>query len=147
MSIYLMKTQLINILKEGNLKFNIDTETDTIIAEVPGKGVIPFEDYSEEKLREVVKKNKKCYVGIEFWNYNYCSFENINPVYVDDFLENINFIIKDKKSFSEGTLVMLILLNQLILNVFKIENNKVFELYLDQLKIEKKHIRNFLINI
>lgn len=142
-----MKKQLIDILEKGHLKYNISLDTNRIVAEVPGVGVMPFEDYSEKNLQEIVAKNRKCYVDIEFWNYNYCSFRNINPVHVGDFLENVNFIIKDKKSFSEGTLVILILLNELILNIFKIENKKTFELYIDQLKISKKIIRNFLINV
>ena len=83
---------------------------------------------------------------MEFWNYNYCTFKNLNPVHISDFLENINFIITDKDSFSEGTVVMLILLNELILNVYKIENQDEFDEYLEKLKISRKIIKNFLIN-
>ena len=81
-----MKTQLIDILQKGHLKYNIDLDTNRIVAEVPGKGVMPYEDYTEKNLQEIVAKNRKSYVDIEFWNYNYCSFRNINPVHVGDFL-------------------------------------------------------------
>ena len=141
-----MKKNLIEILEKGNLDFNIEHDTSRMVAQIPGKGVLTQDDYTEENLRQIVKNNKKCYVDLEFWNYNYCTFKNLNPVHISDFLENINFIITNKDSFSEGTVVMLILLNELILNVYKIENQNEFDEYLEKLKISRKIIKNFLIN-
>ena len=141
-----MKKNMIELLEKGNLDFHINNDTSRIVAQVPGKGVLTYDDYTEENLQQIVKNNKKCYVDLEFWNYNYCTFKNLNPVHISDFLENINFIITDKNSFSEGTVVMLILLNELILNVYKIENQDEFDEYLEKLKISRKIIKNFLIN-
>ena len=141
-----MKKNMIELLEKGNLDFHINNDTSRIVAQVPGKGVLTYDDYTEENLRQIVKNNKKCYVDLEFWNFNYCTFKNLNPVHISDFLENINFIITDKNSFSEGTVVMLILLNELILNVYKIENQDEFDEYLEKLKISRKIIKNFLIN-
>lgn len=141
-----MKKNMIELLEKGNLDFHINNDTSRIVAQVPGKGVLTYDDYTEENLLQIVKNNKKCYVDLEFWNYNYCTFKNLNPVHISDFLENINFIITDKNSFSEGTVVMLILLNELILNVYKIENQDEFDEYLEKLKISRKIIKNFLIN-
>jgi len=142
-----MKRNLIETLKKGNLQFNIEFDTQRIVAQVPNKGVLTYDDYSEENLREIVKNNKTCYVDLEFWNYNYCTFKNLNPVHISDFLENVDFIITKKESFSEGTVVMLILLNELLFSVYKIEDQDEFEKYLEKLKISKKIIKNFLINV
>jgi len=146
MSIHLMKKKLIDLLERGNLDFNIEFDVDRVVARVPNKGVLSYEDYTEETLEQLVRKNRKCYVDLEFWNYNYCTFKNLNPVHISDFLENVNFIITEKESFSEGTVVVLILLNELILNVYQIESKKEFDQYLEKLKISRKVIRNFLIN-
>ena len=142
-----MKNNLIEILKKGNLDFNIELDTSRFVAQVPEKGILTYTEYTEENLKTIVEKNKKCYVDLEFWNYNYCNFKNLNPVHTSDFLENIDFIISEKDSFSEGTVVMLILLNEMLLNVYKIEDTEEFEKYLEGFKISKKIIKNFLINI
>lgn len=142
-----MKKKLIHILDKSGLDYNVEFDTDRMVAQVPGKGVLTYNDYTEENLMTIVKKNKKCYVDLEFWNYNYCSFKNLNPLHVSDFLENVNFIISDKESFSEGTVVILILLNEMILNIYQIESKNEFDEYLEKLKISRKIIKNFLINV
>ena len=140
-----MKKRLIQILQKSKYDFNIDLDTDRIVAEIPNKGIMTFENYTEENLKTLVKKNKKCYVDLEFWNYNYCSSKNINPIHTTDFLENLDFIIEEKESFSEGTIVILILLHELLLNVYQIESSSEFNKYLENIKLSKKIIRNFML--
>ena len=141
-----MKKNLIEILEKGNLDFNIELDTSRFVAQIPGQGVLTYDEYTEENLKKIVTKNKNCYVDLEFWNYNYCRSKNLNPIHTSDFLENIDFIVTKKDSFSEGTVVMLILLNELLLNVYKIEDTDEFEKYLEGFKISRKIIKNFLIN-
>ena len=63
-----MKNNLIEILKKGNLDFNIELDTSRFVAQVPEKGILTYTEYTEENLKTIVEKNKKCYVDLEFWN-------------------------------------------------------------------------------
>lgn len=140
-----MKKRMIQILKKSRYDFHVELDNNRLVAEVPGKGLMTFEDYTEDNLKTLVKNNKKCYVDLEFWNYNYCSSKNINPIHTQDFLENLNFIIPEKESFSEGTIVILILLHELLLNVYKITSSNEFDKYLESVKLSKKVIKNFML--
>jgi len=145
MSIYLAKKKLISILENSSLEYKIDIDLIKHVAEVPGKGILDFEDYTEDELKKLVKKNKKTYVDIEFWNYNYCNYNNINPVIAQDILEQFDFFMENYKSFSEGNIVILILLHELLVNIYDIDKLEDFKLYLEKLKISTKIIGNFLI--
>ena len=140
-----MKKRLIQSLEKSKYDFHVELEENRLVAEVPGKGIMTFEDYTEDNLNTLVKNNKKCYVDLEFWNYSYCSSKNINPVHTQDFLENLSFIIQEKDSFSEGTVVILILLHEILLNVYTIKSEIEFLKYLENIKLSKKIIRNFML--
>ena len=51
MSIYLAKNKLKSILRNSNLEYKINTDIVNYVAEVPGKGILDFEDYTEEELK------------------------------------------------------------------------------------------------
>ena len=144
MSIHLAKNKLKSILRNSNLEYKINTDIVNYVAEVPGKGILDFEDYTEEELKKLVKKNKKTYVDIEFWNYNYCRYNNINPVITEKILEQFDFFPENYKSFSEGNIVILIILHELLVNIYDIDKLEDFKLYLEKLKISTKIIANFL---
>ena len=147
MSIYLAKKKLKNILNNGILNYDINMEKIKHVAEVPSKGILDYQDYNEENLKNLVKKNKTVYVDIEFWNYNYCQYKNINPIITENILEQFDFLPNDYKSFSEGNIVILILLHELLTNIFIIPKLEDFKLYLEKLKISNKIIVNFLTRI
>ena len=152
MSIYLVKTELINLLKDTNLIYEISNENIRPVAEIiykdDKKKILDFDNYTEENLKEILKNKKRVvYVNLDFWNYNYCTKENIDKNSAEDFIQNLNVIVESVSVFSEGTVTILILLHEILLNVYKIKSEEVFLDYLDELKISKKIIKNFLIRM
>ena len=72
-----------------------------------------------KKLLEIfVEKNKKCYVDIEFWNYNYCTSKNLDPKISSSLIDNLNVVVKNLNDFSTGTLVVLIIVNEIYTQYF-----------------------------
>jgi len=150
MSIYLAKSEMINFFKKNNMDYKLEIPTHEHVATLYREGepnYLNFSDYSERDLKELVNDYEDVIVQEEFWNYNYCDYRNINPEVSDIFVERLKVIIDDYKDFTKGTLTVLILLHELLLNVYLIEKLDVFYCYLEKLKLSNKHIRNFLINM
>lgn len=125
MSIYLIKKELIDILKDSNLNFRVENEQLKPVAEIVYSGgkskYLDFDNYSEDVLKQILKNKKRVvYVDLEFWNYNYCTRENINPEYSSKIIEKLSVLVDSTSSFSEGTIIVLILLHQFLLNIYKI---------------------------
>ena len=151
MSIYLIKKELIDILKDSNLNFRVDNEQLKPVTEIVYSGgkskYLDFDNYSEDVLKQVLKNKKRVvYVDLEFWNYNYCTKENINPEYSSKIIEKLSVLVDSTSSFSEGTIIVLILLHQFLLNIYKIQDTENFKEYFSKLNLSKKIIKNFLLN-
>ena len=152
MSIYLIKNELIEILKNTNFEYYIPNENTAPVAEIVYKDnkrkFLDFDNYTEENLKEILKNKKRIvYVNLDFWNYNYCSKNNIDREVSEEFIQNLPIVVESVSMFSEGTITVLILLHEILLNVYKIKDNEVFIEYLEELKISKKIIKNFLNNM
>ena len=152
MSLYLVKKELLEFLNSSNLKFKLKNKIDRTVATVVYKNnkkkFLDFDNYSEENLKELVKDEKRVvYVDLEFWNYNYCKKSNIDKEAINSFIENLGVVVESASGFSEGTITVLIILHEMLLNTYKIKDLKVFKDYLDNFKISKRVIRNFLINM
>ena len=89
MSIYLAKKELRNILDKSKLKYSLDLNLDRYVA-VDKKGkYLSYDEYSEESLQNLVESRKNIYVDLEFWNYNYCTANNLDPSVSEEFIDNI----------------------------------------------------------
>lgn len=153
MSIYLIKLEIIKILKDSNLNFYVDNDITRPVAKIvtskePNKYLM-IESYSEENLQKLVnnKKSRKIYVDLEFWNLNYCNKVNIEKSVVNNFINNLEVLVDNSLKFSEGTIIILILIYNILLKTFKLESKEEYLDYLFQLKISKKYIRNFLLGM
>ena len=141
---------MVEFFKKNNLPYKLEITTHEHVAKLYREGnpyYLNFADYSENELRQLVTENKDVIVQEEFWNYDYCDYKNINPEVSDIFIERLKVIIDDYKAFTKGTLITLILLHELLLNVYLIEELEVFYCYLEKLKLSNKIIKNFLINM
>ena len=147
MSIYLSKKELINILEKSRLDFKIPVVDKKVIASYKGEIIMKIEDYSEEKLEKLVKKHKKTIVDFEFWNYNYCNSKNLDPDISEEFISNLEVVVRNLNDFSTGTITMLIIIHELLLNTFKIKSNKLFLQYLQDIKVSRKIVKNFMLNM
>jgi len=147
MSIYLVKRELTDLLQSYIGDYSVKLDTLRHAAHVVGKGYLDFKDYTENVLERLVKRKGKVYVDLEFWNYNYCRFENIDPEFSDMLIEKSKTILESPEGYSEGTVVILILLHQILLNVYKIQDLETFENYLSHIKVSKRVIKNFMINM
>ena len=147
MSIYLAKKELKNILDKSKLKYSLPLDLDRHVAVDKNGNYMSYNEYSEEKLQKLVESKKKLYVDIEFWNYNYCTSENLDPSIENGIIDNLTVIVKSLKEFSTGTLVVWIILHEILLNTFKIKSKDLYLEYLSDIKINKKHIRNFMLRM
>lgn len=147
MSIYLSKKELRDILDKSKLKYDLPLDLNRHVA-IDNKGkYLSYDNYTEENLKELVETRKKIFVDFEFWNYNYCTPENLDPNISEDLIDNLTVVVKSFKQFSTGTVVALIILHEILLNTFKIKNKENYLEYLSDIKISKKTIKNFLLNI
>ena len=147
MSIYLAKKQLVELLDKSKLDYSVVLDNGRNIAATKKGKILDYDNYTEEKLQHFVEKNKNCYVDIEFWNYNYCTSRNLDPEISCSFVDNLNVVVKNLNDFSTGTLVVLIIVNEIILNTFKIKDNSSYLEYLEDIKISRKIIKNFMLNM
>ena len=147
MSVYLAKNELKKILENSNLKYKLDIVDPKTVAENKKGSVMDFENYSEEKLMDLVKNRKNIIVNSDFWNYNYCNINSIDPSILQEISNNLDIIVRNLKDFSAGTLIIYVVLHELLLNTFKIKNSNVYLEYLEDIKISRKVIRNFMINM
>lgn len=147
MSIYLAKKELTGILNRSKLLYRMDLNLDRHVAIDKNGKYLSYDDYSEEKLQELVEKRKNIFVDVEFWNYNYCTHKNLDPNISDEFIDNLTVMVRSLKEFSTGTLVILIILHEILLNTFKINQKSIYLEYLSDIKISKKIIRNFMLNM
>ena len=150
MSIYLIKKELIEILTDSKLKFNIDNDIKRPVAKIITKedknNYLLYEDYNEEILEKLVSK-KNVYIDLEFWNLNYCTKENIEKSLVNNFINNLEVLVDNSLKFSEGTIIILILIYNILLKTFRIKEKEEYLDYLLQLKISKKTVKNFLLGM
>jgi len=147
MSIYLAKKELKEILDKSKLSYKMDLNLDRYIAIDKKESYLIYENYTEEKLQKLVETRKNIFVDLEFWNYNYCTHKNLDPNISNEFINNLTVIVRSLKEFSTGTLVILIILHEILLNTFKIVKNYNYLEYLSDIKISKKIIRNFMLNM
>ena len=147
MSIYLAKKELRNILDKSKLKYTLELNLDRHVAVNKKGDYLSYDDYSEESLRNLVESKKNIYVDLEFWNYNYCTANNLDPSVSEEFIGNLTVLVRSFKEFSTGTLVILIILHEILLNTFKIRSKDLYLEYLSDIKISKKIIRNFMLKM
>ena len=147
MSIYLAKKELRNILDKSKLKYTLELNLDRHVAVNKKGDYLSYDDYSEESLRNLVESKKNIYVDLEFWNYNYCTANNLDPSISEEFIGNLTVLVRSFKEFSTGTLVILIILHEILLNTFKIKSKDLYLEYLSDIKISKKIIRNFMLKM
>jgi len=145
MSIYLAKRELKDILDRSKLKYSLPLNLDRHVAVDKNEKYLTFEDYDEEVLQNLVEKRKNIYVDLEFWNYNYCNSNNLDPNIAEEFIDNLTVIVRSLKEFSTGTLVIWIILHEILLNTYKIKNKNLYLEYLSDIKISRKIIRNFML--
>tara|TARA_R110001592_G_scaffold18816_17_gene77910 strand:- start:35904 stop:36824 length:921 start_codon:yes stop_codon:yes gene_type:complete len=147
MSIYLAKKELRSILDRSKLKYTMELNLDRHVAVDKNGKYLSYEDYSEEDLQKLVETRKNIFVDLEFWNYNYCSSDNLDPRVSEEFIDNLTVIVRSFKEFSIGTLVILIIVHEILLNTFKIKSKDLYLEYLSDIKISKKIIRNFMLRM
>lgn len=144
MSMYLIKKELVEILKNGKLNYEIPSFKIRKVA-YDKKGILlKSSDYTEEKLEKLVRKKKNIKVNLDYWNYNYCSYENI-PEDMIEKLSNTEILVDNMSSFITGAVVVNILMHEVILNTYKIKDHNTYLNYLDTVKLSRKIIRNFML--
>ena len=53
-----MKKRLIQSLEKSKYDFHVELEENRLVAEVPGKGIMTFEDYTEDKeVQDLIVEN------------------------------------------------------------------------------------------
>ena len=139
MSIYLERSKLKSLEKYLDLK--IDDDTNGKIVASACKKKLYLKDYTEEKLKKFVEKNNCCGVNYIFWNYNYCTLDNL-------ILDDINKIIKKlsiteykDKQFTAGYIISIINYYNILYEVY---NNPKFDI--DEIKLDKKNFKHLLID-
>ena len=147
MSIYLAKKELINILEKSRLEFKLPLKQKKRIVVYENKVLMDFKDYNEEDLEKLIKKRKKATIDYEFWNYNYCTFKNLDPCISENFISNLDIVVNNLNDFSVGTITIMIVIYELLLKTYKIKSNKVFVQYLQEIKVSRKIIKNFMLNM
>ena len=147
MSIYLAKKELRSILDKSKLSYTMDLNLDRHVAVSKNGKYLSYNEYNEKALENLVESRRNIYVDLEFWNYNYCTGENLDPSIADEFIDNLTVIVTSFKEFSTGTLVILIILHEILLNTFKIKSRDLYQEYLSDIKISKKIIRNFMLRM
>ena len=146
MSIYLAKKELIDLLEKNNMKHNMKLSPGKVVAKTKNT-TMKLKDYTEEKLEKLVKSKKSVTVNIEFWNYNYCTNRNIDSSVAEDFINQLDVTVENLKDFSAGTLVILIIAHEILLHTFKIKDSNIYIQYLEDNKISRKLLRNFMLNM
>lgn len=148
MSIYLAKKELSEILDKSTLKYNIHLPVYKKVATFgKDKNILKFKDYNEETLEKLIKKHKTAIVNSDFWNYNYCTYKNVDPKISKTFVNNIEEIVDNLGKFTEGTMTTLVILHEILLKTFKIRSREAYTEYLNEIKLSRKIIRNFMINM
>ena len=147
MSIYLAKKELINILEKSSLDFKIPISKKKKLVVYNKKILLEYKDYNEEDLERIIKKYKKAIIDFEFWNYNYCSYNNLDSVISENIINDMDTIVGSLKDFSVGTITILIIIHEILLKIYKIKSNKVFIQYLQEIKVSRKIIKNFMLNM
>ena len=142
-----MKKELTDLLQSYPGNYSVKLDTLRHVAHVVEKGYLDFKNYTEDILEKLVRRKGTVHVDLEFWNYNYCNFKNIDPDFSEMLIEKSKIILEKPEGYSEGTIVILILLHQILLNVYKIQDFETFENYLTHIKVSKRVIKNFLINM
>lgn len=147
MSIYLIKKELNFILPQYQNPLP-RIKTVATYYEEDEKKYLYYDNYSEEVLISIIenKKYKKIKVHYYFWNYNYCTVEQIRLEDKKALLDGIETYIFDYQKGFLGSLLNLISMNQILLNTFKILKVNVYQEYLSKVNIDKTFFANYIIS-
>jgi len=151
MSIYIY-SQLLRKKFDGVSKYHLPDEScNSIVANgIGGKKphIMRLDDYSEDKLTKLVldKPFKEIYVDYRFWNYRYCSPQNLK-------IENLKCIRKVENDpyivpslYYVGMVVVMIMYYQIFYYTFTIKNDDVFKTYLREINIDRDDFSDFMIS-
>ena len=139
MSIYLERSKLKRL--ENYLNLKIDDDTNGKIVASGCKKKLYFKDYTEEKLETFVKKYENCKVNYIFWNYNYCTLDNLSLEDIEEILNKLKINEYKDKQFVAGYIISIINFYNIL---FKLYNNSNFDI--DEIKLDKKNFKHLLID-
>ena len=142
---YLIKKKLRKLLNDSNLEYKIPKTSVKKIAYTNKEILLKSSDYTESKLEKLVKNKKKVKINLEYWNYNYCTYDNLDEDSINFLSSNLDILVDDLKDFVTGAVVVNILMHEVLLNTYLIKNNNIYLNYLDTVKLSRKIIRNFLL--
>lgn len=146
MSIYLLRLELKNLLPEYKINLKkIKTVASYYVDDT--KKYLFFDDYTEEKLLQIVSTKHYTNVKINFyfWNIFYCDKSHIDMKDKKTLLEGIDTFIFDYSKGFLGSLLNLININLLLVNTFKVKSLEQYEQYIANINIDKKYTANYLI--
>jgi hypothetical protein len=151
MSIYIYTSKIRELLGD-RVRYKLpDDQLNSIVATgIKGKKphILKFEKYSEENLIALVKKHdyKHLYVDYRFWNYKYCSPDNLQ-------IENLKYMIEMPRSiepyiqthkFYMGMVVITIMYYSILYHSLMV-SDKLFKNYMSLINIDKNDFSRFLI--
>ena len=94
---YLIKKRLKKILNDSNLEYNIPKISVKKVAYKKDKNFLTPSEYSESKLKKIVGDKKDIKINLEYWNYNYCTYDNLDKETVDFLSRNLDILVEDLK--------------------------------------------------
>lgn len=155
MSIYLFSSKIKKLLAED--RYNLpDEKINSIVATgIRGKNphILKLEDYSEDILFSLVTRNKQekkykyLYVDYRFWNYKYCSLDNLQT-------ENLHHLMDidprerpyiETHKFYVGLVVVTIMYYSVLYHSLLLDD-KIFKNYMSMINIDKNNFSRFLIS-
>lgn len=154
MSIYHYSKLLRKILKDE--RYHIpDEEANSIVASgINGKKphILRLEDYTEEILMDltfgknsVKKRGKEFYIDYRFWNYRWCTSNNLKVENIRHLRSIPNGVLVDPKLFYVGCVTVMIMYYQVLYYAYHIKSNILFENFLSQLCIDRNDFSRFMI--
>jgi hypothetical protein len=156
MSIHIYIEKIKEMLsRQGNVKYNVpDDQVNSIVATgIKGKKphILKIDDYTEDNLIALIIKNnevnhyKHLYVDYRFWNYRYCSPENLQT-------ENLKYMMEIAPSdepyiethmFYVGMVTVTIMYYSIIYHSL-IAKNDLFKNYMSLINIDRNDFSRFL---
>ena len=138
MSIFLERNKLKSL--ENFLQLSIIEDTNGKIVASACNKKLYFKDYTEEKLKKFVEKYENSKVNYIFWNYNYCTLDNLILDDINKVMKKLSITQYKNKQFTAGYIISIINFYNIL---YELYNNPNFNI--DDIKIDKINFKNLLI--
>lgn len=141
-SIYLSVLKLKNSLPDTIIKFSFNPLVAYDIKD--NKPLMLLEDYSNKELKKMVKY-KNVIVNYMYWNYEFCTLDNLSEKDKDYLLKDITEDYYVRDAVALGSLLAIIACYNILVHTFSIEDAKTYREVLDSINLDKSVMVNFLI--